>query len=303
MVITPLYILNIVYVEHIYLFRRTSPLNKTMENPIDVINVSKRYGEFVANQEITMYVRRGEVVALLGPNGAGKTTLVKQIYGEMRPDKGRVKVMGKDPVDRRVRKRIGVIPQEVQPLTDLRVRENLIYIGMLKGFSRAESRDSSERMMDRFGLSEHADKYAGDLSGGLKRRLLLACAMMGDPEVLILDEPTTGLDPMARRDIWDAISEMRNRGKAVLLTTHYMDEAENLSDRIYFLNRKIVLEGTPLQLRGRLWDEYEVVDMSTNQVFRTSREKIQEVIGRIKGPFEVRLPSLEEVFLRISRGD
>ncbi len=271
-------------------------------NVIEVKNVWKMYGKLVANEDISMKVNEGEIVALLGPNGAGKTTLVKQIYGELSPNKGEIKVLGKKPTDRQIKKLIGVIPQECEPYGDLTVWDNIYYMGRLKGVSKEVIKNRGEELLNRLDLSSKRNTLARDLSGGLKRRTLIAMALINDPKLLILDEPTTGLDPEARREVWEILIDMKREGRSMLLTTHYLDEAERLADRIYFLNRRIIVKGTPAEIKEKFADWYEVIDYTNGKVYKVKgEEELKKLIMNLNGKFEVRMPSLEEIYLQVIR--
>jgi ABC-2 type transport system ATP-binding protein len=216
---------------------------------IEVENLHKAYDEFEAVRGIDLCVHRGEVFAFLGPNGAGKTTTVEILEGYRDRDEGEVSVLGLDPANatRAWRERIGIVLQECRMEPVLTVRETLsLYAGYY-----SSPRDVAETI-GLVGLSSSSDVRAGNLSGGQQRRLDVALALIGDPELLFLDEPTTGFDPSARRQAWDVIASLRDLGKTVLLTTHYMDEAQFLADRVAIIrDGRIVAEGVPDELGGR----------------------------------------------------
>jgi ABC-2 type transport system ATP-binding protein len=220
-----------------------------VEAAISVQGLRKRYGSFEAVAGIDFEVARGEIFAFLGPNGAGKTTTVEILEGFRTRSDGEVSVLGVDPVqaDGRWRNRVGAVLQESHPEPGLTVRECLrLYAGYF------DAPRGIEETMSLVGLDAKADTLAEQLSGGQRRRLDVALALIGDPELIFLDEPTTGFDPSARRAAWDVIDGLRSLGKTVFLTTHYMDEAENLADRIAVIAAgRIVAEGTPQTLGGR----------------------------------------------------
>jgi ABC-2 type transport system ATP-binding protein len=219
------------------------------EAVITVSGLRRSYDDHEAVRGIDLEVRRGEVFAFLGPNGAGKTTTVEIMEGYRERDAGAVTVLGEDPLrgDRSWRGRIGIVLQECRMEPVLTVRETLsLYAGYYDG-----PRDVAETI-DLVGLAPSADVRAGNLSGGQQRRLDVALALIGDPELLFLDEPTTGFDPSARRQAWEVIASLRDLGKTVFLTTHYMEEAQFLADRVAIIRAGlIVAEGVPDQLGGR----------------------------------------------------
>ena len=219
------------------------------ETVISVEGLTKRYGDVEAVRGIDLAVRRGEIFAFLGPNGAGKTTTVEILEGFRAPSAGRVTVLGEDPAHAGAdwRDRVGAVLQESNPEPGLTVRECLrLYAGYYR-----TPRDIEETIA-LVGLEQKGDTLGEHLSGGQRRRLDVALALIGDPELIFLDEPTTGFDPSARRAAWDVIAGLRALGKSVFLTTHYMDEAEHLADRIAVIaDGAIVAEGTPQTLGGR----------------------------------------------------
>ena len=220
-----------------------------MDAVITVRGLRKSYGAIEAVAGIDLEVRRGEIFAFLGPNGAGKTTTVEILEGFRRRSDGEVSVLGVDPAHASGswRNRVGAVLQESQPEPGLTVRECL---ELYAGYYDAPREIASTIAL--VGLEEKADSPAEQLSGGQRRRLDVALALIGDPELIFLDEPTTGFDPSARRAAWEVIAGLRELGKTVFLTTHYMDEAEHLADRIAVIaGGRIVAEGTPSTLGGR----------------------------------------------------
>lgn len=271
---------------------------------VSVEGVWKRFGDVVANEDITIYVREGEVVSLLGPNGAGKTTLVRQIYGELRPDKGEVLVMGMSPRRAKERGYVSVVPQEAAPFNMLKVAEHVEMLVRLRGLPKAEAKRCAEEAMDAVGLRDYRNKLVYDLSGGMKRLVLVASAMACRPKLIILDEPTVGIDAHNRRRIWEVIRGARDGGSAVVLTTHYIHEAEELSDRVYMINRRIIMEGTPGELRRKLpWVEIKIGDLEkpVRTTWDDAVKVIRELVAR-RERFEVREPSLEDLFLELFGG-
>jgi lipooligosaccharide transport system ATP-binding protein len=213
--------------------------------------VSKRFGERLAVDGVDLQVPPGLCFGLLGPNGAGKTTALKMIYGVARPTSGDVRVFGIDVArePRKVRSRLGVTLQENSFLEQLSPVQNLAVFGGYHLLSPAEIEERSAELLDFLELRSHADVPVVALSGGFKRRLAIALSLMNRPELLILDEPTTGLDPAVRLSLWQRVRELRSEGTTVLLTTHYMEEAERLCDTIVILAEgRVVADGAPRQL-------------------------------------------------------
>jgi len=213
-----------------------------MECAIEVENLTKVYGDLKAVDNISFKVKKGEVFAFLGPNGAGKTTTVEMIETIRSPTRGRIKVLGQDvkKSTKEIKERIGVLPQEFISFERLTVRETLKYFSNLY-----KKHVDIDEIMDIIDLKDKENELYMNLSGGLKQRVGVAIALVNDPDIVFLDEPTTGLDPRARRDVWNAIAGLKKQGKTVFLTTHYMEEAEYLADSIAIMHRgRIVAEGT-----------------------------------------------------------
>ncbi|MCI4351636.1 MAG: ABC transporter ATP-binding protein [Thermoplasmata archaeon] len=205
--------------------------------------------DLVANDRLTLEVRAGEVVALLGPNGAGKSTFLRQLAGQLLPSSGSIHVAGIDLVadPLRAKRFLSVIPQESEPIENLTAEEHVRYFGLIKGIPRRDSRRLTDEYLATVGLTEHRGKLVRELSGGLKRRVLIAVALASPTaRLLLLDEPTTGLDPEARRSVWATVDSLRSRGIAIVLTTHYIEEAEHLADRVLVIDHgRFVAQGTP----------------------------------------------------------
>jgi lipooligosaccharide transport system ATP-binding protein len=216
--------------------------------------LTKRFGEFVAVDAVDFDVAPGESFGFLGPNGAGKTSTMRMIGAVSPVSDGVLTVLGMDPRAHgpEIRARLGVVPQQDTLDTELTVRENLVLYGRYFGLSRAECGRRADELLEFAQLSERANESVEPLSGGLKRRLTIARALINEPDLLLLDEPTTGLDPQARHLLWDRLYRLKQRGVTLVLTTHYMDEAEQLCDRLVVMDKaKIVAEGSPRQLIDR----------------------------------------------------
>jgi ABC-2 type transport system ATP-binding protein len=274
---------------------------------VRVDGLQKSYDGVEAVRGISFTIAAGEVFGLLGPNGAGKTTTVEILEGYRRADAGRVAVLGADPrqAGPAWRQRIGVVPQSGDLFPNLTVAEHLhLFAGY---FARPRP---PEEVMGLVGLGHKADARTRTLSGGQRRRLDLGIALVGDPELLFLDEPTTGFDPGARRAAWETIRSLRSLGKTILLTTHYIEEAQRLADRVAVLRRgEIVAAGTPAELTAsapasrisyRL-DGSEVV-LETEEPTRVLHELTAEALrsGRELERLEVHRPTLEDVYLSLT---
>ena len=227
------------------------PRNGLADAVVRAVNLVKKYNGLTAVDGISFQVIQGECFGFLGPNGAGKTTTMRMIYGFSAPTAGRLDVFGL-PVgkhSREIKRRVGIAPQELSLDPDLRVLQNLLIYARYFDIPKAEARRRADELLNFFHIQDKKDEKLDHLSGGMKRRLLVARALINQPEVLVLDEPTTGLDPQSRHDMWERIRELKAKGVTTILTTHYMEEAEQLCDRILVIDYgKIVEEGRPSDL-------------------------------------------------------
>jgi ABC-2 type transport system ATP-binding protein len=287
-----------------------SPAVSGVATAIRVQGLVKSYDGIEAVAGIDFEVRTGEVFGLLGPNGAGKTTTVEILEGYRPRDAGAVEVLGVDPwrADAAHRERIGVVLQHSEPPAALSVREvHRMFAGYYK-----EPRDVQE-VIELVGLGEKAEARVKTLSGGQKRRLDLGVALIGDPELVFLDEPTTGFDPSARRTAWDLVRSLRSLGKTILLTTHYLDEAQQLADRVAVIREgRLVRVGTPHELIGtapkveiRYRENGQDVVVETDVPTRVLAELTGAAAaeGRELEALEVRRPTLEDVYLDLVDGE
>jgi ABC-2 type transport system ATP-binding protein len=274
---------------------------------IEVTDLRKAYGPVEAVRGLSFEVERGEVFGLLGPNGAGKTTTVEILEGYRRRSAGHVRVLGHDPAtrDRDLQQRVGIVLQSCGFYPRVTVQEAVEHFA--KAYNRPRDADETIALV---GLDEKADTRTKELSGGQRRRLDLALALVGDPELVFLDEPTTGFDPAARRTAWGVVRTLKELGKTVLLTTHYLDEAQELADRVAIVKEgRIVAEGPPGQL-GPGSSRYRVAYLSdgrrvehqtddpTELLHRLTRDAIARG-ERLEG-LEVTRPTLEEVYLELT---
>jgi ABC-2 type transport system ATP-binding protein len=278
-----------------------------MPAAVAVTDLRKSYGQLEAVRGVTFEIEQGEVFGLLGPNGAGKTTTVEVLEGYRTRDGGSVSVLGIDPqqAGSAWRERIGIVLQSSAMYPNLTVTE---HVALFAGYF-SKPRDVGE-VVDLVGLEEKRNARVKTLSGGQARRLDLALGLVGDPEILFLDEPTTGFDPAARRAAWDMIRTLRELGKTVLLTTHYLDEAEQLSDRVAVLREgRIVALGKPSELTGgrvateiRYRRDGEEVLVETHEPTKTLHELTGDALARgveLDG-LQVRRPTLEEIYLELT---
>jgi ABC-2 type transport system ATP-binding protein len=274
---------------------------------VSVRGLRKSYGAQEALRGIDFTIEPGEVFGLLGPNGAGKTTTVEILEGYRRPDAGTVEVLGGDPQRSGTawRQRIGVMLQSSSLYPALTVRESLdVFAGYY-----AKPRDAEE-VVSLVGLADKANARVRTLSGGQKRRLDLGLALIGDPELIFLDEPTTGFDPGARRTAWETIRDLRALGKTILLTTHYLDEAEQLADRVAVLRDGVIVrEGSPAELTGGVVETEirytrageEIVERTTDPTTRLHELTAEALArGELLDGLEVRRPTLEDVYLELT---
>jgi len=293
--------------------------------------LKKSYGGRVAVDGIDFEVRPGVCFGFLGPNGAGKTTTMKMIYGLVAVEGGELRVLGLDArrQRRQIKSRIGVVPQETNLDGDLTIRDNLIFQGRYFGIESRRARERADELLEFALLSERAEERVQALSGGMKRRLLVARALVNEPELIVLDEPTTGLDPQARLAVWRALDRLRRRGVTLLLTTHYMEEAARLCDRLLIMDDgRIVTEGEPRRLVdqhvGREILELELGDGCDGEalvesidgrvsghdlsddrltLFTEDAEELLHALDHERFPTEsayVRRATLEDVFLRLT---
>ena len=300
------------------------------EDMIVATSLTKTYGDFVAVDGVNFTVRRGESFGLLGPNGAGKSTTMKMIAATSQRTGGELSILGKDPNTQgpEIRAHLGVVPQQDNLDRELKVWENLMVYGRYFGLNRKWLKGKIEELLDFAQLVDKRNAKTEELSGGMKRRLTIARGLVNEPEILLLDEPTTGLDPQARHILWDRLFRLKEQGVTLVITTHYMDEAEQLCDRLMVMDKgKIMAEGSPAELIKK-YSSKEVLEVrfgSDNNavvadqlkgigerlevlpdrilIYAESGEKCLEQIVKLGlEPVTslVRRSSLEDVFLRLT---
>jgi ABC-2 type transport system ATP-binding protein len=270
---------------------------------IEIRDLTKTYGAVRAVNGVTLSTENGEVFGLLGPNGAGKTTLIKMLTLLSRPDSGAWTLAGFDASHpSEIKRLIGVMPQENNLDRELTARENLLIYGMLHGLDRLEGR--IEGTLELVGLLDRRDSVVSHFSGGMQRRLLLGRALMTEPAVVFLDEPSIGLDPQIRRQMWDLIRKARIDGRTVVITTHYIEEAQILCDRVGVLAKgRLIALDSPAGLKTRV-GEYVVEFVNGEgrliQHMRKSRAEAQEVAIQIENGVTIRRSNLEDVFIKLT---
>ncbi len=262
--------------------------------------LTKRFGSFTAVDGIDFDLYRGEAFGFLGPNGAGKSSTMRMIGCVSPPSGGELAILGKDPVrdGSAIRARLGVVPQEDTLDMELTVRENLLVYGRYFGLPRGLIRDRIAELLDFVQLADRAADKVEPLSGGLKRRLVIARALINDPEIILLDEPTTGLDPQARHAVWDRLFRLKQRGVTLILTTHYMDEAEQLCDRLAVMDHgRFAAEGSPRELIARYCSP-EVLELRFDpETHDAAADKLRDF------PAERREVLADRILLYVTDGD
>jgi ABC-2 type transport system ATP-binding protein len=276
---------------------------------LETVDLRKRYGDLVALDGVSLRLEPGEIVGLLGPNGAGKSTFVSLAVGLLEPDSGTVTLGGSgSPHDPAVRRRIGLAPQALAIYAELTGAENLAFFATLQGCRAAERAKRIDWALEFVGLSARRHDRAKTYSGGMARRLNLAAALVHDPELLLLDEPTVGVDPQSRNHLLANVEALRELGKTVLYTTHYMEEAQRICDRVAILDhgRLLCVDRTEALLaryagKSRLWVEYDDCreTLETDDPLATLAT-LAETRGRAPRSFGVEQPSLEQVFLELT---
>ena len=301
--------------------------------------LTRRFGDFTAVADLDFTIERGEIFGFLGPNGSGKSTVIRMLTGLLLPSTGRASVLGYDVVKEGVelRRHIGYMAQRFALYTDLTVSENLDFFGEVYGVYGDRLKARKSEMIDILGLGPYTTRLAGHLSGGWKQRLSLAATLLHEPELIFLDEPTAGIDPVARREIWDLLGTFTERGLTIFVTTHYMDEAERCQRLGYIYLSRLLALGTPLELKQlpnltptgfrryliataepaqvltvmRNWDAVQSASLYGSEVTAVIREEeteesITAMLQESKAPIiEVRetTPSLEDVFVQLTHNN
>ncbi len=291
---------------------RAKPARATREIAVRVQDLVKTYRDGTeANRGISLEVQRGEVVAIVGPNGAGKTTFLRQLTTELRPTAGSVSVFGVNALaePQQAKRAMGITPQEAGVFERLTVREHFELFARLKHLSKREAREAAQKVIAELELIGETNKSVGSLSGGQRRRILIGLALLGRPPLLVLDEPTTGLDPASRRAVWGVIRRAVKTGTTVILSTHYMEEAEQLSDRVGVIaNGRLIAFGTLDELLAQMDRSYRLsyrdpVDPLSDLKIRyfASFAQAQHHIAReLLSEYSIARASLEDVYFTLT---
>ncbi len=311
-------------------------IDQSGDSVISVHNLERRFGELVAVQDVTFNVRRASIFGLLGPNGSGKSTIIRMLLGILTPSGGSATVLGYDALRdaELIKRRVGYMSQQFSLYADLSVRENIEFYGRIYGLTHARIQERQAELLALTGLGDRIDQLAGTLSGGWKQRLALACSLIHNPEILFLDEPTAGIDPVARRQLWDLLFELSARGVTLFVTTHYMDEAERCTDVGYIYMSRLLVLGKPDELKSlpevtppgtkryelrlprpaeRLMELRQIPGVEDATLFgetihmmvgeRLTPASLEKDLGIAAGELEIReiSPTLEDVFVTLTR--
>ncbi len=276
-----------------------------LESIIKIENLKKSYGSVKALKGIDLEVKKGELFSLLGPNGAGKTTTIRIINGLTKRDSGNVYIKGIDIFKEQLKSKrlMGLVPQTINLDVDLTIRENLLIHGLLYSMSMKDIKRRTEELLEYIGLIDRIDDKVKNLSGGMRRRLLIARALLHSPEVLFLDEPTAGLDPNIRRKIWWLIKKIQKEGTTIFMTTHYIEEAEFLADRVAFIDLGQIVEvDTPKNFIQKLgeWAVDIIEEDRMKTLFFNSKEEIKNIWKEEYSKLNIRRVNLEDVFLTLT---
>jgi ABC-2 type transport system ATP-binding protein len=274
---------------------------------IRIERASKHFGDLVAVDDLSLEISEGEIFGLLGPNGAGKSTIISMISGQQLPTSGSLRVSGKPPTSRAAKRLIGVAPQAIALYEDLSALDNLEFFGALYGLKRGELRARTKSVLDFVGLTDRAKDRVEKYSGGMKRRLNLAATLMHQPDILLLDEPTVGVDPQSRNKLFENVLDLKARGKTIVYTTHYMEEAERLCDRVGILDqgRLLALGDVDTLIDAHGGDSSLSISTDDGEIVRKSSQPIADLQALLREYPDVRdlrlaRPDLEQVFLNLT---
>jgi len=274
---------------------------------IRIEGVSKRFGELVAVDNLSMVIHQGEIFGLLGPNGAGKSTIISMLSGQQLPTSGALQVKGQQPTSTESKRLIGLAPQAIALYEDLPALDNLAFFGSLYGMGRDELQERCGQVLEFVGLTGREKDRVEKYSGGMKRRLNLAITMMHDPEILLLDEPTVGVDPQSRNKLFDNVLELQEQGKTIIYTTHYMEEAERLCNRVGILDhgKLLALDGVDQLINQHGGESQLSVTTGESVISKGTEHPIDDLQSLLREHSDIRdlkltRPDLEKVFLNLT---
>jgi ABC-2 type transport system ATP-binding protein len=262
---------------------------------LNIKELTKKFGEFTAVDNISLAIYEGEIYGLLGPNGAGKSTTINIVSGLLSSTKGSIEFMGKDikKHSNEVKRNIGIVPQDIAIYEDLTAFENISFFASLYGLKGNELKEKSREALEFVGLTDRAKELPGGFSGGMKRRLNIACAIAHRPKLIIMDEPTVGIDPQSRNHILQSVRKLNSSGCTIIYTSHYMEEIEEICTKIGIIDHgKVIAEGTKEELKGLITDK-SIVSVTLDSIDRVSEEEIM----KINGVFSVQI---EETMVKVS---
>ncbi len=274
---------------------------------LSVNQISKRFGDFIAVRELSFAVEEGEIYGLLGPNGAGKTTTLSMVSGLLSPDSGRITLAdGRPPDNPQARRQLGLAPQSLALYESLTARQNLTFFARMLGFSGARLKQAVAAALALAELTDRADEAVSQFSGGMKRRLNLAAAMIHKPALLLLDEPTVGVDPQSRNALLDSIMALRDAGHSIVYTTHYMEEAQKICDRVGIMDHgQLLAEGTVAELIHRHGGQYHITLQRQGQLRQARHDNPMQILNEwgfdpATDLLTIQPPDLESVFLNLT---
>jgi len=273
---------------------------------ISLDSLRKSFGPITAVDDLSLSIDPGEVFGLLGPNGAGKSTTIAMMVGLLRPDAGSVRIDGGDPADPSVRARLGVAPQSLAVYDELSARENLMFFGSLYGLARDARARRADELLELVGLADRARDRVGKYSGGMKRRINLACAIVHDPAVVLLDEPTAGVDPQSRHAIFEIVRALQAEGRTIVYTTHYMEEAQKLCDRVGVIDKGklLALDTVDGLIRAHGGESVVRIERADGEERTQTPEPVAVIQRALAGGdalgLHIERPDLETVFLNLT---
>ncbi|GAA0730554.1 ABC transporter ATP-binding protein [Clostridium malenominatum] len=248
---------------------------------LTIESLTKKFGSFTAVDNVNLEIEEGEIYGLLGPNGAGKTTIINIICGLLKPNSGRIKILNKDLNEdkKEIKGNIGIVPQDIAIYEDLTVLENVKFFGSLYGLKGNYLKERALASLEFVGLGDKLKSFPKELSGGMKRRLNIACALTHRPKLIIMDEPTVGIDPQSRNHILQSVKKLNNLGSTIIYTSHYMEEVEEVCSKIGIIdNGKVIAEGTKEELKSLVWDKQRI-SITVNSLAHINEEEIKNIKG------------------------